>query len=358
MRTDSAFAAQCWTRIGDLNLAIAEALLWEGYETIQVGEIDEKRNPYDYSLAYYFEAQTAYDKAAAAQTQDLISGPRHWSEMRADWSGMAIHSRYNIFAREADVVYSWAMDVWKHAPERSLGNVGLTKRFDMLVDRVYPLVRESLKYRQYAFAMASHHPSEFKLTDSWNSLEQDISLTLDLATALCQTQWDATSATAIQLSKTLQITGNPAAVRTMRETLINQLDHSKTYWEEGQTAITELFESYLACRPRLESRTVWESELMQFHFNFASMVGSASIQLDASTTNLDHLDPIAQTLKQRLRSISKDAARAEETALTQALDIASRFNIYNKAFSNIYSRLREIDPVQYPTLEIYRASRK
>jgi hypothetical protein len=181
---------------------------------------------------------------------------------------------------------------------------------------------------------------------------------LNLVTSLCQLQWDATSATAIQLSKTLQITGNPAAVRTFRETLANQLDYSKMYWEEGQMAITDLYQAYLACHPRQESRDDWDRELMLFHQHFASLAGSSSSQLESSTTNLDPLDPVAQTLKQRLRSIASDAAKAELQALTTAVDMASRFGINNEAFTDIYSRLREIDPAQYPTLEVYRASRR
>ncbi|MBU1636870.1 hypothetical protein KKC97_04310 [bacterium] len=358
MQTDPSFSAQCWMRIGDLNLAFAEAHLREDYETIQVGKIDEQRNPYDNSLEYYDAAQAAYEKAASSASPDLSSGTRHWSELRMNWNSMALHNRYDVFAREADVVYTWAMDVWKHAPERSLGEEGFSKRFEMLVDRVFPLVRESLYYRQFAFATASQHPTEFKLNETWNKLEQDMNGTLKLATDLCQTQWDATSATAIQLSKTLQITGNPAAVRTMRETLINQLEHSESYWKEGQSAIADLFDSYLACRPRTESRGEWENELMQFHYNFAAMAGSSGMQVESSTANLDHLDPIAQTLKQRLRSMAKDAARAEEAALIQALEMAARFNINNEAFANIYGRLREMNPAQYPSLEVYRASRK
>lgn len=358
MQTDPAFTAQCWMRIGELNLAFAEANLREDYETVEVGDIADTKNPFDNSLEYYAAAQAAYEKATAAPAPDPDSAPRHWSELRMNWRTMALHTRYDALARESDVIYTWAMDVWKHAPERSLGADGFTKRFEMLVDRVYPLVRESLYYRQYAFAVASKYPTEFKLNDTWNKLEKDMWGTLKLATDLCQTQWDATAATAIQLSKTLQITGNPAAVRTMRETLINQLAHSETYWETGQSAIADLYDSYLTCRPRSESRDQWETELMQFHYNFATMAGSAGVQMESSTANLDHLDPVAQTLKQRLRSIAKDATQAEETALTQALEIAARFKINNEAFANIYGRLREMNPSQYPTLEIYRASRK
>jgi hypothetical protein len=358
METDPAFAAQCWTRIGDLNLLFAEAHLREDYETVQVGEIDEERNPYDHSLDYYQLAQSAYEQAVTAQVPDPDSSQRHWSDLKMNWKQRAVNSRYDVFAREADVIYTWAMDVWKHAPERSLGEEGLSKRYAMLVDRVYPLVRESLKYRQYAFAAASHNPNEFKLNETINKLDQDIWNSLELAMNLCQNQWNATSATSIQLSKTLQITGNPAAVRTMRETLMIQMQQSEEYWTEGQVAISDLYDSYLACHPCPDARANWDRELMLFHQNFAAMAGSSSKQLDASTANLDHLDPIAQTLKQRLRSIAADAARAEQKALLQALDTASRFNINNDAFSDIYGRLREIDPARYPPLEIYRASRK
>jgi tetratricopeptide (TPR) repeat protein len=358
LETDPSFTAQSWTRIGDLHLAFAEAYLREGYESIQVAGKSDLGNPYDRSLEYFQRAQVAYHNAMFDEEFDSEPHPQHWSESTVDWNRMAIHNRYDVFDREAEVVYSWAMDIWEHAPERGLGEEGLSKRYDLLVKRVVPLVIESLNYRQTAFDAASENPSEFQLTDRWNSLDKEMWTSLNLVTDLCRSEWNTTSATAIQLSKTLQITGNPAAVSTFRETLANQLNLSKTYWEEGQIAISELYQAYLDCRPRQEPRDNWDRELMNFHQQFAELAGSSSSQLESSTSNLDPLDPVAQTLKQRLRTIASDAAKAERLALSTAVDMASEFGINNEEFSDIYGRLREIDPAQYPTLEVYRASRK
>jgi hypothetical protein len=256
------------------------------------------------------------------------------------------------------VVYEWSHDVWKHAPDRGFGAEGLEAPFEMLVEHVMPLVRESIEHRKRAILIASNNSSVFDPAESVAGLEWEVRQPADELLELCQTQWDATRSTATQLSKTLEIMGEPGAVHSIREILESQLTYSDQFWEEGEEALRKLYASYLECGPERSTQLEWETTLLEFSARFADLARTVHEKMENSAADLDSYDPDMRTLKSRLRSLAHRAQKTERRVLEAAQETATEFQIRNSAYAAVYGRLSELDPVHYPSGGIIDSARR
>lgn len=328
----------------------------EGDALLRLGMYSSRPEDLTARERFLTQALAAYNRAAdvftlTAQREFVPIPPLkegHWSALSTNFPQEAMQRTYELYVHAANQLQSWATAAWEKTPLRSFGQNGYTPRFDAIVHEAFPVLETGANYRKLAWRFASQHRSLQGADLSVATLSQDMLLPILELRKLCGNQWQSVSATATQISRTLNVTANPDAVVSMSENLGLQISEARKLADESTIALDRLFEQLLAAVPERDALADLAAHKLALHREYAAMNQTLHESLDLATNNLDRRDPDAARLRSQFYKYSAQAANTEMATLEAGHAWAEANNFLKQGGKDLYARLSERDPSRYP----------
>lgn len=285
--------------------------------------------------------------------------PGHWSTQKRDFQTEAQQETYDLYVHVAEQLEGWAASLWQQTPLRSFGQNGYSPRFDAIVHEAFPVLQECVNYRKLALRFARQNPGIDGVENSVATLYQDMLKPVMELRKLCGSQWQTTSANAMQISRTLAATSNPDAVESMTEALSAQLAEATKLANESNTALATVFEQLFTAVPDKDSLSLLAEHKLALDREYAAMNRTVHESLEFATHSLDRRETRAASLRSKLFKYSSSAADVELSVLEEGHAWAQANGYLSSGGSLLYARLSERDPAKYPLRGgVWQAGRK
>ena len=334
---------------GKLHRLEGDALLRLGMYSSRPEDLVMRDKLRDQALATFGQAADIFVFTAQHDDQNLPElAPDHWSTQTRDFQAEARQETYDLYVHVANQLEGWAASLWQQTPLRSFGQNGYSPRFDAIVHEAFPVLQKCADYRKLAWRYARQNQSIEGADYSVASLYQDLLRPVMELRKLCGSQWQATSANATQIARTLNATSNPDAVVSMTENLGAQVEEAKKLASESSVALDEIFTQLFAAVPDRDSLSILAEHKLALDRDYALMNRTVHETLDLATHSLDRRDPDAASLRSKLYKYSSRAADLEMESLETGFAWAETNGYTLSGGKELYARLAERDPAKYP----------
>ncbi|MBU0508602.1 tetratricopeptide repeat protein [bacterium] len=351
--TDPGMADQAFVAIGDLRVRLGDALLAEGFRSALASSELARTTPYDKAVPEYIRAVAAYTQAwerASLEPDDPQSEQivRHASQ-----------SAFETAVGQGDALIAWSLELLKRAPQRRPGNDGVEPRFHLVVNNVAPLVIRGSEVKIRAFGMTDRMPVMAFAERTRPSLDTPLRAVVGELATLCTEETRSVASQSAQIARSHAMGYEGVSRTSILQSLETDFASLTRLTTEAVPAFGNLYAA--ATNPVVpeETRPYWDSVLVVFHSQYASLCRTMSSDLATALTKLKGSDETAAQFRNRLARLQAKATSEEFAGLVRWYDWVHDNDVEHPLNQTMAGRLAELDPLNYGSpYELPAASRK